>query len=99
MTAQDRIELLTAMGEEFESPKTSDDRRIELLITLRNFAEEEMPESKCVYCHQTGFHAPYTEALIEGHCYSPAGVSEYAMITKVCEYCFDKLFPPGPGEE
>lgn len=90
MTSPDRISELAQMAKEFDEETTSEERRVELVTALRDFAEEELPDSRCVHCHRGGFSVPYTHALIEGHCYSPAGVADYTRITKVCEFCFDK---------
>ena len=97
MTSTERLEELAKMGEEFDAKDTTNERRIEILTRLRDIAEEEMPESRCQFCRHTGIYAPFTHALIEGHCYSHEGMVDYTRVTMVCEFCFDNL--PRPEEE
>lgn len=87
---QERHDQLRLMQQEFEDENTTDDRRVEILTLMRSFAEQEMPDATCIYCKQVGIYAPYTHALIEGHCYTQDGVRDFTRITGVCEFCFDK---------
>lgn len=91
MTTPTRQAELTLLGEEFDNKDTSNERRIEILTKVRDYAEEEMPDSRCQFCKRGGIYAPFTHALIEGHCYSYDGMVDYTRITKVCEFCFDNL--------
>lgn len=81
---------------EFETPETTDDRRIEIihevqLILADTFPEDEVNAHRCINCKEIRFHAPYDHALTGGHVYSQAGLQETA-ITGYCEFCFDNLF-------
>lgn len=89
-TAAERLSALQTYRREFYEDATTDERRVEILTIIRGWAEEEMPESKCISCGHAGIGIPYEYALIEGHCYSEAGEKDYQSITKQCEYCFDK---------
>lgn len=91
MTSQERLLELDTMRKVFESKDTTDERRAEILTKMQGWAEEEMPESRCVDCKRGGVYAPYTHALIPGHCYSYDGMVDYTRITKMCEFCFDNL--------
>jgi hypothetical protein len=91
VTSIERLDELTRMHEEFIAMATTEERRAEILTKMRGFAEEEMPESRCIQCKHTGFYAPYSYALIEGHCYSHDGMVDYTRITMMCEFCFDKI--------
>lgn len=93
MTSPERIAQLNALSAEFYASATTRERRVEIATLVRDWAEEEMPESRCLNCHHAGVDLPYDEALIEGHCYSPDGVRDYTHITRVCEYCFDRMLP------
>lgn len=91
MTSPERLAELQKLHNEFYAEATSDERRIEILTQVRTWGEEEMPESRCHFCKHGGFYAPYDRALIEGHCYSEAGMRDYTRVTGVCEFCFDSL--------
>lgn len=95
MTTLERKAVLDQMSAEFYDPATNRDRRVVIAMQVRDWAEEEMPESRCLHCHRGGIYLPWDEALIEGHCYSEDGMTDYTRITKICEFCFDRLF----GEE
>lgn len=86
---------------EFYNLDTTRERRCELLTLLRDQAqlhyEEEGKDLTCFFCGHYIFYAPYTEALIQGHVYSNAGIRE-VYITKICEHCFDRVMKE-PDEE
>lgn len=91
MATKERMQELGALQVEFDREATTDERRVEILLKVQVWAAEEQPESHCVICKKNGLYIPYDYALIEGHCYSEAGMQEYTRISKVCEYCFDKM--------
>lgn len=97
MTSKENLDKLAELREEWEE-NISRERRIEIVTFVRDMAEVEMPESRCLNCKHTGVYIPHDEALIEGHCYSHDGMVEYTRISKVCEFCFDKLLKD-PEEE
>jgi hypothetical protein len=45
----------------------------------------------CINCKEPFFWYEWERALIPGHVYSHSGREE-VRISKVCEYCFDKMF-------
>ena len=55
---------------------------------------------KCLQCQTIGFYYPADKAYVEGHCYSEAGIKEFAALSGICEWCFDHMFDPDKlGEE
>ena len=56
-------------------------------------------ESHCVYCKKLGYYYPADKAYAPGHCYSEAGMRKYTSISKVCEWCFDRLFDESAESE
>lgn len=92
----EQAEHLQALQDEFYADETEHERRVAILLELRPMAAEMMPESRCIFCKQPGLDVPWDEALVEGHCYSPEGVRDYTAITKVCEFCFDKVHEQPP---
>ena len=91
MTSPERLALLENLHAEWMDSKTTDQRRVEIALEVQGYAVEEMPESKCIHCKKAGVYLPYEYALIEGHVYSHEGMEDYTNITRVCEYCFDKM--------
>jgi hypothetical protein len=53
-------------------------------------AQEAQLGRKCLFCGKYAFCVPYSQALIEGHCYSEGGMRDMTRITQVCEFCFDE---------
>ena len=98
MTSIERLARLQEMKVEFEDKATTDQRRVELLTQVRDWAEDEIPESRCRQCGHSGICIIYDYALIEGHCYSASGIREYQSLSKICEYCFDKMHKT-PGDD
>lgn len=88
---QDRLRL------EFENRDTTHGRRVEILTMLQEGADETKLLPPCPNCQHVPFHAPWHEAVIEGHVYSRDGLNEL-HITRLCEYCFD-LITAEPDEE
>lgn len=86
----DRTAELNEARKMFYEDETTDEQRVQILLMMREFAKIDMPDSQCVSCKQPGLGVPYEYALIEGHCYSDAGMRDYTMITRMCEYCFDR---------
>jgi hypothetical protein len=99
MTSPERLALLENMKAEFYDDKTNDERRVELLLQVQEWAAEEMPKSKCRDCKKPGVYIPWQYALVEGHCYSHNGMTDYITITGVCEYCFDKMCATGDPDD
>lgn len=99
MTSPERFAELQKMRREFYENSTTDKRRVEILTQVRTWAEEELPQSRCVNCKRGGIDVPYEYALIEGHCYSEAGSRDYQRITNTCEYCFDKMCKEADPED
>lgn len=91
MTTKDRLKKLEGLQHDFYLDDISDEHRVRILKQIQVWAHEEQPESHCVICKKNGLYIPYDYALIEGHCYSEDGMREYTGISKVCEYCFDKM--------
>ena len=96
MTSNERLELLATMQVEFDDPRTTDERRRELLLTVREFAEEETTY-RCRFCKHAPVDKPWHMPLIEGHVYSDAGISDF-FNHGWCEYCFDKSALPSDDE-
>lgn len=88
-TSPERLDELNKMRIEFEKESTTDERRIEILLKVQEFAAEETTAT-CVHCKKHIVACPYEYALIEGHTYSADGEREY-YITKLCEWCFDNI--------
>lgn len=72
----------------------SDAERVEIVKELQSAAPED--GKICHKCHQNVVYAPLSRALVEGHCYSNAGVGEVG-ISGICEFCFDALFAEDEG--
>lgn len=89
---QDRLRL------EFENRDTTHGRRVEILTMLQEGADETKLLRPCPNCQHVPFHAPWHEALIEGHVYSNNGLREIS-ITGICEYCFDDITAEPEEEE
>lgn len=83
---------------EFESSLTTRERRVEILTMLQEGADETKYLRPCPNCKHVPFHAPWHEALIEGHVYSQDGLREL-NITGYCEYCFDEITAEPEEEE
>ena len=86
-----------ALQDEFNSERTTRERRVEILGYLRDTSNEAQISRPCPRCKNVPFYAPHGEALIEGHVYSRDGVAEI-RITGYCEFCFD-LVTQEPDEE
>lgn len=86
-----------AIREEFYTEGTTRERQAEILGYMRDGANEAKMGRPCPRCKNYPFHAPYDEALIEGHVYSHEGLAEL-RITGYCEFCFD-LVTVEPLEE
>lgn len=86
-----------ALQHEFEERDTTRERRIELLTLLQEGSDEAKMGPPCPRCKHYPFYAPHDEALLEGHVYSHAGLSE-RRITGYCEFCFD-LVTAEPDED
>jgi len=91
MTLEADMALLQRMREEFESRNTTEERRTEIVIKVREMAEA-IPhyELRCMNCKHAVVDIPYTHALAAGMIYSRAGKREY-RISQCCEFCFDKI--------
>lgn len=90
MTSEETKAELATLRTEFYAKEVTRERQVEIAERVREFAEEE-GSPRCLYCKRAGISIPYTEALIEGHCYSSDGVRDFTRITGVCEFCFDAL--------
>lgn len=91
MTSPEELKELKKLSDEFYADDTTRERRIEIVTRVRDMAERNMPESRCLNCKRGGVAIEHDEALIEGHCYSTDGIRDYTRITKICEFCFDKM--------
>lgn len=58
---------------------------------------DELYTNKCLHCGCKVIYAEHDHALEQGHIYSADGRAEY-RISRMCEYCFDSLFPDGEVE-
>ena len=88
MTDPGRLREMARMKRLYYLPETTDERKLEMALTIRTYAEEERADVRCVSCGHGVFYIEDTRPRCEGHVYSREGEAEY-FITRFCEWCFD----------
>ena len=71
---------------------TTDEVKAQIAFHRKHIATSKGART-CRWCKTVMVYVPYTEAVEEGHIYSPEGLKEAQDITGWCEWCFDKATP------
>lgn len=94
MTWDQKAEYEVEMARQLELRKMESQPYENAMVQYQQLIAEaeanERYQNRCTFCKKKVVYIPFREAVGEGHIYSDAGRDEFG-ITRLCEWCFDKV--------